>query len=56
MSHVTYGIVILAKMIEAIVEKSAVAFVMERGRTYAKKTKGFLFSSGLSEFDGWKIL
>lgn len=55
MSHVTYDIVILAKskMIEAIVEKSAVAFSMERGESDAKKTKASMFSSRLSESDGW---
>ena len=40
MSQATYDIVILAKekMIEAIVEKSAVAFSIERGGADAKKT------------------
>lgn len=53
MSHVTYGIVILAKMIEVIAEKSAVAFSIERGGEDAKKTEASLFSSRLSELDGW---
>ena len=51
MSHDTYDIVILAKskmMIEAIVEKSAVAFAMERGESDAKKTKASLFLSRMS--------
>ena len=55
MSHAMYVIVMLAKekMIEAIVEKSAVAFSIERGGADAKKTKASLFSSRLSESDGW---
>ena len=58
MSHAMYVIVMLAKekMVEAIVEKSAVAFSIERGGADAKKTKASLFSSGLSEFDGWQVL
>ena len=53
MSHAMYVIVMIAKekMIEAIVDKSAVAFSIERGGADAKKTKASLFSSGLSESD-----
>lgn len=58
MSCIIYDIVILAKskMIEAIVEKSVMAFSIERGESDAKKTKASLFSSRLSEFDGWQVL
>lgn len=50
MSHAMYVIVMLAKekMIEAIVEKSAVAIAMERGESDAKKTKASLFLSRMS--------
>ena len=58
MSHAMYVIVMIAKekMIEAIVEKSAVAFSIERGGADAKKTEASLFASWMPEFDGWQVL